>query len=67
MEKNYYHIRMKAGDNFRIETPAGGHVDLIAGAAVTRQLFPTGDEMTQIFHDGRIDIYASFPIEAKPR
>lgn len=67
MEKNYYHVRMSKNDQFSIQTPAndGKLPELIAGVDVTRQTFSTGDELLQVMHGDRIDIYASFPINVE--
>ena len=65
MDKNYYHVQMSNKDQFSIQTPAndGKIPELIAGANVTRQIFSTGDELLQVMHGDRIDIYSSFPVK----
>lgn len=69
MDKNYYHVQLSATDQFSYETPSaeGREIELIAGANVTRMIYASGDELLQVRHGDRIDIYASFPIKVEYR
>lgn len=67
MEKNYYHVRMRKGDQFKFSTPSakGRKLESLNGASITRQIFADGNEILTVFSGERVDFYASFPIEIK--
>lgn len=62
MDKNYYHVSFEQSDNKSYEVPSGGELVIISGANVTKQVFPNGDELLSVIHDGKVDVYSSFPI-----
>lgn len=62
MEKNYYHVSFGMDENKSVVTPSGGKLVSISGANVTKQIFPDGEELLSVIHEGKVDIYASFPI-----
>jgi len=65
MDKNYYHVQLNNDDEFSYETPSaeGREIEMISGSKVTRMTYATGDELLQVIHENRVDIYASFPIK----
>lgn len=63
MDKNYYHVSFGMSDSKSVIVPQGGKMINISGANVTRHVFPNGDELLSVIHNGKVDLYASFPIE----
>lgn len=65
MEKNYYHVSFNSSDNVSFETPSaeGRNIILISGTDVVKMEYADGNELFQISHDGKVDVFATFPIE----
>lgn len=66
MEPTYYYVTFPADASFSYETPANGNIEFISGASITKHSYPTGDKLLQIIHDGKFEVYSTFPIVLNP-
>ncbi len=56
----HYHISMDKP--FHYKTPSKVKTVPIDGAAASKQVFPDGTEILNVFHNGIVDIYSDFQL-----